>query len=64
MLSSPKNKDIYFSKDKIPRKIRHFSTKSVLKVNPKIESTRLNQNPPLYELKKEPQFKIKTQHLP
>jgi len=52
MAGSPKNKDMYFSKDKIQRKIRHFSTNSVIKVNPKIESTRLNMNPPMYELKK------------
>lgn len=62
MGSPGRGKDI-FSKDRINRKLGYFSTKSVTKAIPKIESTRLNINP-LYALKREDTFKLKTEHSP
>lgn len=52
-----------FSKEKINKKIGYFSTKSVVRAVPKIESTRLNINP-LYSIKKDDTQKFKTEHSP
>ena len=57
VLSSPnKNRDNYYSRDKITKKLGYFSTKSVIRAIPKIESTRINSNP-LYSFKKEEKLK-------